>query len=76
MRKDDFMSSISNKIRKNKNLDIKMSIKFQCSNCKNEKLISREIIQNLDEKTFKYNPIFKCNKCNIRMYPITVEVDY
>lgn len=53
-----------------------MSIKFKCSSCGYEKLISRETIQSLDKNTFKDNIIFKCDNCNIRMNPITIEVDY
>lgn len=53
-----------------------MSIKFQCPKCNSTKLISRETIQRLDSNNFKDNEIFKCKKCNIRMNPITVEVDY
>lgn len=70
------MSSMARKIQKNKKLDIKMSIKFQCPKCNSTKLISRETIQHLDPNNFKDNEIFKCKICNIRMNPITVEVDY
>lgn len=53
-----------------------MSMKFKCSICGFEKLISRETIQSLSEDNFRNNIIFKCPKCNIRMYPVTIEVDY
>ena len=70
------MGSIKRKILRNKSIDIKMSMKFKCSNCGYEKLISRETIESLDPATFKNNIIFKCQHCNIRMKPITIEVDY
>ncbi|MEG2832532.1 MAG: hypothetical protein RR923_07185 [Bacilli bacterium] len=70
------MSSMSRKFLKNKNIDIKMSIKFKCPTCGDEKLISQNTIQKLDPNTFRDNEIFKCKKCSIRMNPMTVEVDY
>lgn len=73
--KERFMSSMSKKY-KNKNMNIKMSIKFQCPKCGYEKLISQSTIQSLDKGTFKDNSIFKCSHCNIKMNPVTVEVDY
>ena len=30
----------------------------------------------LEKSTFAENEIFKCKNCNIRMTPITVEIDY
>lgn len=54
-----------------------MSYKFECPNCGTTKLISYEEIQSLDKKTFADNIIFKCPNCvNVRMNPITIEVDY
>lgn len=70
------MSSMIRKFQRNKQMNVQMSIKFQCPNCEYEKLIPKETIQNLNPKTFKDNEIFKCPKCNIRMNPITIEVDY
>lgn len=70
------MSSISRKFKKNKIIEINMSIKFKCNLCGYEKLISQNTIQQLEKATFAENEIFKCKNCNIRMTPITVEVDY
>lgn len=70
------MGSLKRKFLRNKPIDIRMNIKFKCSKCGNEKLISRETIQSLDSDTFKDNIIFKCQNCNIRMDPVTIEVDY
>lgn len=53
-----------------------MSMLFSCLKCGFEKVIAKEIMDNIDPKDFKDNIIFKCPNCNIRMYPITVEVDY
>lgn len=70
------MSSMLKKFKKNKMIDIKMSMRFSCLKCGFEKVIAKEIMDNIDPKDFKDNIIFKCPNCNIRMYPITVEVDY
>lgn len=51
-------------------------IPIKCPKCGYEKLIARETIQSLEPNTFKDNVIFKCQNCNIRMEPITIEVDY
>lgn len=70
------MSSIKRKIYRNKPLDIKMSIKFKCPDCGIEKIIPREEFQKLTQETFEHNKMFYCVNCNIRMNPITIEVDY
>ena len=70
------MGSLKRKCLRNKPIDIKMSMKFRCPKCRNEKLISKETIQSLNPNTFKNNIIFKCQHCNIRMEPITIEVNY
>ncbi len=70
------MGRMTNKFKKNKMIDIKMSIKFKCEHCGYEKLIPREAFQKMTNETFKDNPIFLCKNCNIRMNPITIEVDY
>lgn len=57
-------------------IDISMSIKFKCPKCGFEKLVHQCEFQKMTDETFKNNKIFFCNKCNIRMNPITVEVDY
>ena len=67
---------MSKRMLKNKKLDISMSIKFKCSKCGFEKLIAQSEFKKMTEETFKSNPIFFCKNCNIRMNPITVEVDY
>lgn len=53
-----------------------MAIKFECSKCHSTKIIPQSEFQKMTDETFKNNPIFVCNTCNIRMIPITVEVDY
>lgn len=53
-----------------------MSIKFLCPICGNTKLIPQSTFQKMNNETFKNNPIFLCDKCKIKMTPITVEVDY
>ena len=70
------MSSISKKIRNNKKLDIKMSVKFKCDYCGFERLVPQSEFKKMTNETFKNNKLFICDNCNIRMNPITVEVDY
>ena len=67
------MSSMANKFRK---ADLKMAIKFKCTKCGFERLVPKSEFQKMTDKTFKNNKLFICDKCNIRMNPITVEVDY
>lgn len=71
-----YMGSLKRKFLRNQKLNLRMSMKFRCSKCGYEKLIAKETIQSLDPNTFKDNIIFKCQNCNIRMEPITIEVDY
>lgn len=70
------MGSLKRKFQRNQKLNLKMSMKFKYPKCGYEKLIARETIQSLEPNTFKDNVIFKCQNCNIRMEPITIEVDY
>lgn len=67
------MSSMAKKFRKP---DLKMAIKFKCNKCGFERLVPKSEFQKMTDKTFKNNKLFICDKCNIRMNPITVEVDY
>lgn len=64
------------KIKKNQEENIIMSMKFKCPKCGFEKLIPQKEFQRMTDETFKNNKIFLCNKCNTRMNPITIEVDY
>lgn len=70
------MSSMIKKFKKNKMIDIRMNIKFKCNNCNFERLVPKEEFDNMANETFKNNKIFLCDNCDIRMNPITVEVDY
>ena len=47
-----------------------------CPKCGNFKLIPQSTFQKMNNDTFKNNSIFLCDKCKIRMTPITIEVDY
>lgn len=67
------MSSMAKKFRKP---NFKMAIKFKCTKCGFERLVPRSEFQKMTDETFKNNKLFTCDKCNIRMNPITVEVDY
>lgn len=53
-----------------------MSVKFKCTICGFERLIPRSEFQKMTEDTFKNNKLFICDNCNIKMNPITIEVDY
>ena len=71
------MGSFTRKYKKNKqSINLVMAIKFKCSMCGLERLISQSEFKKMNEETFKNNKLFFCDKCNIRMNPITVEVDY
>lgn len=70
------MSSTLRKFKKNQKPNISMSIKFVCPKCGNFKLIPQSTFQKMNNDTFKNNSIFLCDKCKIRMTPITIEVDY
>ena len=45
------------------------------SKCKNFKLIPRETFQKMTEEEYQNGEIFLCNKCNIKMNPVFVEVE-
>ena len=62
--------------RNNQNLNLFMAIKFKYPKCVFEKLVPQSELKKINEETFKNNKLFICDKCNIRMIPITVEVDY
>lgn len=66
------------KIKENNknNLNIKMSIKFKCPSCGYEKLISQERFKKMTNNEFKNPKTFACDKCNVRMEPITIEADF
>lgn len=53
-----------------------MSLKLECPKCKNYKLIPKETFDKMTEKEFKEGKVFLCKECNIRMNPVSVEVDY
>lgn len=53
-----------------------MSLKVECHKCKNYKLIPREIFQKMTEEEYQKGEIFLCEKCNIKMNPVSIEVDY
>ena len=70
------MSSMIKKFKKNKMIDVRMSIKFKCNNCNFERLVPKEEFDKMTNDTFKNNKLFFCDNCNCKMYPATIEVDY
>lgn len=64
------------KIKNKNNLNIKMSIKFKCPKCGYEKLIPQERFKKMTNEEFKNPKTFACDKCNIRMEPVTIEADF
>lgn len=48
----------------------------RCPKCGFERLVPQSELKKMNEETFKNNKLFICDKCNIRMNPIIVEVDY
>jgi hypothetical protein len=74
--KEAFMSSMTKRFKKNKVLNLDMSIKFKCPICGFERLVPQMEFKKMTQETFKNNKLFLCDNFNIRMNPITVEVDY
>ena len=70
------MSNILRKIKRQSVPVFSMSLKVECSKCKNFKLIPRETFQKIIEKEYRKGEIFLCEKCNIKTNPVSVEVDY
>jgi len=70
------MSSLSKKICKNKKFEISLSIKFVCDNCGFIRIVPQHEFQKMNEKTFKNNKLFFCDRCKIRMRPATIEADF
>ena len=73
--KEYYMSNMLRKINRHKNIDVRMSLKLECPKCKNYKLIPKETFDKMTEKEFKEGKVFLCKECNIRMNPVSVEVD-
>lgn len=64
------------KIKRHALPNLKMSIKTECPKCKMTKLIPREAFEKISEEEFQKGEIFLYQKCNIKMNPVSVEVDY
>ena len=70
------MGSINKKFKKYKNIDIKLSMRFKCTNCNYTKVIPREVFDIFIQEDFIKNTMFNCPNCNIRMNPIEVLADF
>lgn len=74
------MSSMERKFKRNmerNNIpDIELSMRFLCPKCHFTKVISRKTINSIKPNEFQDNPIFKCDKCNTKMYPYQVIADF
>lgn len=70
------MSSFARKIRKNKPISINTKIKFSCRNCNFYRIISEKEFKSLPQHNLDHNKIFYCEKCNLKMGPTEVIVDY
>lgn len=70
------MSNMLRKIKRHSLPNFSMNLKVECPNCKKHKLIPRETFQNMTEEEYQKGEIFLCSKCNIKMNPVSVEVDY
>ncbi len=66
----------NNNHNNNYKLNLKMGIKFKCPRCGYEKIIPKERFDKMTNEEYKDPKTFACDKCNIRMEPITVEVDF
>lgn len=69
------MGKMANKIKKTP-FHFKMAMKFKCDICGFEREVPREEFKKMNQETFKNNKLFFCDNCNIRMNPISIEVDY
>lgn len=70
------MGSINRKLKRNKFVEFKLSMRFVCSRCNYTKVIPREILDNIKPEEFANNKIFICPNCNIRMNPTEVLADF
>ena len=70
------MSNMLRKIKRQSIPVFNMSLKVECHKCKNYKLIPREILQKMTEEEYQKGEIFLCERCNIKMNPVSIEVDY
>ena len=70
------MSNMLRKIMRQSIPVSNMSLKVECHKCKNYKLIPREIFQKMTEEEYQKGEIFLCERCNIKMNPVSIEVDY
>lgn len=66
---------MSNMLRQSKPI-FYMSLNVECPKCKKYKLIPRKTFQKMNEEEYQKGEIFLCEKCNIKMNPVSVEVDY
>ncbi len=70
------MSNMLRKIKRHSIPNLIMHLKVECPKCKNTKLIPRETFQKMSEEEYQEGKIFLCEKCNTKMNPVSVEVDY
>lgn len=70
------MSNMLRKMKRHSIPNITMSLKVECPKCHKSKLIPREVLQTMSEEEFKEGKLFLCDKCKIKMHPVSVEVDY
>lgn len=70
------MGSINKKFKRNKQIDISLSIKFVCDKCGFTRIVPQSEFQKMNNQSFHNNKLFICDKCNIRMTPVSVEADF
>lgn len=70
------MSNMLRKIKRQSVPVFSMRLKVECPKCKNFKLIPRETFQKMTEEEYQKGEIFLCNKYNIKMNLVSIEVDY
>lgn len=64
------------KIKRHSLPNLTMSLKVECPKCRKTKLIPREVFQKISEEEFQEGKMFLCEKCYVKMNPVSVEVDY
>lgn len=61
---------MTKKFKKNKKLDIYLSVKFVCDSCGFIKIIPQSEFIKVTNESFINNKLFICDNCNIRMRQI------
>ena len=62
--------------KKNVQPNFYIYIKFNCYNCGSTKIVLRSEFQKMTNETFKNTKIFFFERCNTKMIPVSIKVNY